>query len=82
LVTKEIATIPGARILNASIEDLLKYIYGKFVINVPELDVHNAAVDQAEAQAILGKSFPHHHCKESHQFRVVHIVASRSDYLV
>ncbi|NSY46419.1 hypothetical protein G6L97_24080 (plasmid) [Agrobacterium tumefaciens] len=50
LVTTEIATIPEGRILNASIEDLVNYIFDKFVISVPELDVHNAAVDQSEAQ--------------------------------
>ncbi|QDG93869.1 hypothetical protein NIBR502774_14905 (plasmid) [Rhizobium sp. NIBRBAC000502774] len=55
LVTTEIATIPEGRILNASIEDLVNYIFDKFVINVPELDVHNAAVDQSEAQVkVLG----------------------------
>ncbi|UZX45334.1 hypothetical protein A6U84_23510 (plasmid) [Agrobacterium sp. 13-2099-1-2] len=36
--------------MNASIEDLVNYIFDKFVISVPELDVHNAAVDQSEAQ--------------------------------
>jgi len=50
VVRREIAGMAETQILNSSIEDLVNFIYDKFIVNVPVLDLEHAEVSQAEVQ--------------------------------
>lgn len=45
----EVAGIPEQRLLNTSVEDLVKYLVEKYQLEVPALDVEHAVADQGEA---------------------------------
>ncbi|WP_084649858.1 hypothetical protein [Stappia stellulata] len=45
----EVSGIPESRFLNTSAEDLVRYLVDRYQLEVPELDVENAVVDQHEA---------------------------------
>ncbi|WP_313616109.1 hypothetical protein [Rhizobium sp.] len=45
----EVGALPEQRLLNTSIEDLLRYLFEKYQFEVPVLDLDNAVADQKEA---------------------------------
>lgn len=45
----EVSGIPEQRLLNTSVEDLVRYLVEKYQLEVPALDVENAVADQREA---------------------------------
>jgi hypothetical protein len=45
----EVSAIPEQRLLNTSVEDLVRYLVDKYQLEVPVLDVENAVADQREA---------------------------------
>jgi hypothetical protein len=49
-VSKEIASIPGDRLLNTSPSDLCQYIETKYYVDVPTLEVDHIVADQREEQ--------------------------------
>lgn len=54
----EVAALPEQRLLNTSIEDLVRYFTEKYKIDVPILSVDDAVADQREAQVeVSGFSF-------------------------
>lgn len=46
----EVTGIPEQRLLNTSVEDLVRYLVEKYNLEVPALDVENAVADQCEAK--------------------------------
>lgn len=52
-VKAAIAAMSESQILGSSIEDLITFIYDKFIINVPVLDLDHAEVSQNEAQVMV-----------------------------
>jgi hypothetical protein len=52
-VRDSIAKMSESQILNSSIEDLVNFVYDKFIINVPVLELDNAQVSQQEAQVLV-----------------------------
>lgn len=48
-VQNEVAGVPEQRLLNTSVEDLVRYFVEKYQLDVPVLDVENAVADQNEA---------------------------------
>lgn len=48
-----VAGMSENQILNSSIEDLVNFIYEKFIINVPVLDLEHAEVSQNESQVMV-----------------------------
>jgi hypothetical protein len=45
----EVSGIPEQRLLNTSVEDLVRYLVEKYQLEVPALEVENAVADQREA---------------------------------
>lgn len=45
----EVAGIPEQRLLNTSVEDMVRYLVERYQLEVPVLDVENAVADQREA---------------------------------
>lgn len=45
----EVAGIPEQRLLNTSVEDVVRYLVERYQLEVPVLDVENAVADQREA---------------------------------
>lgn len=48
-----VAGMSENQILNSSMEDLVNFIYDKFIINVPVLDLEHAEVSQNESQVMV-----------------------------